>query len=40
MIDWNKIIDDLIKENPSATIKDYIDVKNDVQAVQSVQQAV
>lgn len=37
MIDWNKIIDDLIKENPAATIKDYIDVKSDIEAVQSVQ---
>lgn len=37
MIDWNKIVDDLIKENPSATIKEYIDVKADIEAVQSVQ---
>lgn len=37
MIDWNKIVDDLIKENPSATIKDYIDVKADIEAVQSLQ---
>ena len=37
MIDWNKIVDDLIKENPSATIKEYIDVKADIEAVQSLQ---
>ena len=36
MIDWNQLVDELIKENPAATVKDYIDVKNDVQAVQSV----
>lgn len=36
MIDWNKIVDDLIKENPSATVKDYLDVKADIEKVQSV----
>lgn len=37
MIDWNKIVDELIKENPSATVKDFIDVKADIEAVQSLQ---
>ena len=37
MIDWNQLVDDLIKENPSATVKDYLDVKADIEAVQSVQ---
>jgi hypothetical protein len=36
MIDLNQLVDDLIEENPEATIKDYLDVKADIEAVQSV----
>jgi hypothetical protein len=36
MIDWSKLIDDLIAEDETVTIKDYLDAKREIEGVRSM----